>query len=115
MEIKQETGEQPNISEKTFTDLFNQKTIDSLYKLIKGNTSNPTGVPKTFKDQFYFKTDGTVYVYIDGTWSVIGSGNMTQTSGTSLPSASANTDKYYYLTTTDTLYRSNGTSWIALN
>lgn len=44
-------------------------------------------------------------------------GNYLKSSGkgTSLPAASDNTDGFYYLTTTDTLYRSNGTAWIALN
>lgn len=56
------------------------------------------------------------YVMINNEWiNVSAGGNMTQTTGTSLPTASSNSGKYYYLTTTDTLYRSNGTSWIALN
>lgn len=65
----------------------------------------------------YDGTDYAKYYRINGTWQTVGggSGTMTQTKGTSLPTASANTDKYYYLTTTDTLYRSNGTAWIALN
>ena len=62
--------------------------------------------------------DGTTYAKyfrINNTWQTVGGGNMTQDKGTTLPNASDNTDKYYYLTSTDTLYRSNGTAWIALN
>jgi len=64
--------------------------------------------------------DGTTYAKyfrINNTWQTVGggSGSMTQDKGTTLPTASDNTDKYYYLTSTDTLYRSNGTAWIALN
>ena len=55
------------------------------------------------------------YIRINGVWTVVGGGNMIQTFGTSLPAASSNSGKYYYLTTTDTLYRSNGTAWISLN
>jgi len=61
--------------------------------------------------------DGTTYykyIRINNTWQIVGGGggNMSQTKGTSFPSASTNTDKFFYLTTTDTLYRSNGTAWI---
>jgi len=65
----------------------------------------------------YDGTNYTKYFRINGTWQTVGSvsGTMIQSSGTSLPTASTNTNKYYYLTTTDTLYRSNGTAWIALN
>lgn len=55
------------------------------------------------------------YIRLNGVWTVVGTGNMIQEIGTSLPTASSNSGKYYYLTTTDTLYRSNGTAWIALN
>jgi hypothetical protein len=45
----------------------------------------------------------------------IPSGGSNISYGTSLPTASENAYKFYYLTTTDTLYISNGISWIALN
>jgi len=62
--------------------------------------------------------DGTnyyKYFRVNQTWQIVGSGNMTQEEGTTLPTASTNTGNYYYKTDTDTLYRSNGTAWIALN
>jgi hypothetical protein len=89
--------------------------MSDLTKIKQAQSTSPTYIPQSFADQFYFKSDGTFWVYINGTWTSIGTatGNMTQTIGTTLPSASTYRGQYYYLTTTDTLYRSNGTVWIA--
>lgn len=40
---------------------------------------------------------------------------LSVSNGTSLPVASSYPFQFFYLTTTDTIYVSNGTSWIAIN
>lgn len=54
-----------------------------------------------------------IRVYLRGAWNSIGSGVIL--SGTSLPSASSYTNQLFRLTTTDTMYFSNGSVWISLN
>ena len=94
-------------------EMFNQEHINDLTNLLKTNSTIPTFIPKKFIDCFYAQTGGILWIYIDNVW--VKASNMSQDSGSSLPTASTNTGKYYYLTTTDTLYRSNGTAWISLN
>jgi hypothetical protein len=80
-------------------------------------TSEPTFIPKLFYDSIKIY-NGNLYVFdfLTSTWiNTISVGNMIESSGTTLPDATTNSGRYYYLTTTDTLYRSNGTSWIAIN
>ena len=92
-------------------------TMKDLTSVKAAQSTTPTYIPKSFADQFYFKSDGTFWVYINGTWTNIGgaTGNMIQAIGTTLPSASTYSGQFYYLTTTDILYRSNGTAWIGIN
>jgi hypothetical protein len=111
-------GNDPSIFLTQTTD--NQETplpsgINSLLNIKQAQSGTPAYTPKSFSDQFYFKSDGTLWVYINNVWVQTGAGNTIQTIGTSLPSASTYSGQYYYLTTTDTLYRSNGTAWISLN
>ena len=98
---------------------FSQQNTNQL-QFIKGFievlSSPPTFIPKTFYDSIKIYGD-SLYVYNQklGTWLSSGLGNMIQNIGTTLPSAPTNSGQFYYLTTTDTIYRSNGTAWIALN
>ncbi len=108
--IKLETTENKPIVFDT-QEMFNQEYINNLTRLISNSSSTPSYIPKKFTDCFTSTLNG-LYVYINNNWVLVGNNEL---SGTSLPTASENNGKYYYLTTTDTLYRSNGTAWIALN
>ena len=111
--IKPETTTAPDPITPTIQATF----LDKFRALTQENTNAPTYTPKSFQEQFYFQKGNILWIYMSGTWVTLGvsTNTMFQTVGTTLPDATTNTNKYYYLTTTDTLYRSNGTAWIALN
>lgn len=58
-----------------YNEIFQKSTIDSLYKLLKLNTTVPTHTPKSFKEQFYLYFDGSttyeLYVYVSGSWKKV--------------------------------------------
>lgn len=104
-----------DIENRSIPNPTNIKDIVGFFEVL---TSVPTFVPKTFYDSIKIY-NGAIYIFNfkTNTWvSTSGAGYLISTGkGTTLPSASANTDGFYYKTDTDTLYRSNGTAWIALN
>jgi hypothetical protein len=109
------------IPQPTPDHIENQKPIlpthlKSLEGFIQVVSAVPTYIPKNFYDSIKI-CNGVLYIfnYSTNAWVSFEAGNMIQSSGTTLPDASTNSGKFYYLTTTDTLYRSNGTAWIALN
>ncbi len=92
--------------------------VQNLKGFIEALSSAPNFVPKNFYDSIkIFSGALYIYNYETNTWFVVGGGSYLVSAGigTALPSASTFSGQYYYLTTTDTLYRSNGTAWIALN
>lgn len=93
-----------------------ESSIKELTGYIETINKEPDFVPRLFYDSLKIY-NGYLYIYdfLNEAWIKSSIANMEQSQGTSLPTASSNSGKYYYLTTTDTLYRSNGTAWIALN
>src|ERR1035438_3432327 len=65
------------------TETPQPNAMTDLTKIKQAQSASPTYIPTSFADQFYFKSDGTFWVYINGTWVNIGNatGNMTQTIG----------------------------------
>lgn len=87
------------------------KNIKGLFEVV---SAVPTEAPKDLYGSVkIYGTTVYFYNYITNAWLPLG--NFEIPSGTALPTASANTNKLFRLTTTDTLYFSNGSSWIALN
>ena len=109
--IKQQQNINIGLDEQQITTLTN-KYIDDLKKIIPTNTTIPSHTPKKFIDCFWIYNDN-LYVYINGGWKSLG--GIIQTEGTSFPDATISNGNYFYKTDTDTLYRSNGTAWIAIN
>ena len=101
-----------DIENRPAKETTNIRDLDGFVEVVN---AVPTYIPKTFKESIVIYS-GTLYVFnfITNSW-VSGGGLKDAGKGTSLPTASSNTDSFYYKSDTDTLYRSNGTAWIALN
>jgi len=58
-----------------YNEIFLKSSIDSIYKLLKLNTTVPTYIPKSFKEQFYLYYDGAttykLYVYVANSWKSV--------------------------------------------
>lgn len=114
LENKNENREQESLLNSNLPN--NIKFLEGYFETL--NTA-PTFFPKTFYDSIkIYNGDLYIFDYKTDTWITAGtSGSFLKDAGkgTTLPSASENTDAFYYKTDTDTLYRSNGTAWIAIN
>lgn len=79
--------------EVTSNDILSDvQTEDNTFRSpIIARADTPTNpIPKTFKEQFYFKTDGTLWINMDGTWEqfVTPTSNVATGNGTSPASIS---------------------------
>jgi len=100
-------------------NILPENNIKELKGFVEVIDSLPDFFPKTFYDSIkIFNNELYIYNYVTDAWINVGGSSsylVNAGKGTTLPTASTNTDAFYYKTDTDTLYRSNGTSWISIN
>lgn len=78
-----------SINNVNTSELFTKTSIDEFHRISKSNSTSPSHIPKTFKEQFYFKSDGSFWVYNNNVWVNVSSVIKTAaSSGTSPASVS---------------------------